>query len=198
MAGASLARASWPCSRPPPAPPLAASSPACSTTGASRRIAPPEPPPEPGKQPTKVVKGPGKKKTEEDEGGEEPIGEIKRDPAKASELASEGKAALAAGRRDEAEGLFNQAISYDRKNPEALIGLSDIFFDRGSSEKAQRFAEKAVGVAPNNGSYRIKLGDAYYNALRYRDALTQYEKAKELGDAKAAPRIAKVKAKLGE
>ncbi len=162
---------------------------------------PPEPPeptptdPEPVKG-TKTVKGPGKKKTEEDP--EEPIGEIKRDPAKASELASEGKAALAAGRRDEAEGLFNQAISYDRKNPEALIGLSDIFFDRGSSEKAQRFAEKAVAVAPNNGSYRIKLGDAYYNALRYRDALTQYEKAKELGDAKAAPRIAKVKAKLGE
>ena len=36
------------------------------------------------------------------------------------------------------------------------------------------------------------------NALRYRDALTQYEKAKELRDAKADPRIAKVKAKLGE
>ena len=55
-----------------------------------------------------------------------------------------------------------------------------------------------MAIAPNNGSYRIKLGDAYYNALRYRDALTQYEKAKEFGDAKAGPRIAKVKAKLGE
>ena len=52
-------------------------------------------------------------------------------------------------------------------------------------------------MAPNNGSYRLKLGDAYYNALRYRDALLQYEKAQELGDAKAAQRIAKVKTKLG-
>ena len=62
----------------------------------------------------------------------------------------------------------------------------------------RRYAEQAVAIAPNNGSYRIKLGDAYYNALRYRDALTQYEKAQQLGDAKAGPRIAKVKGKLGE
>ena len=56
------------------------------------------------------------------------------------------------------KALFNQAISFDRKNGEALIGLSDIFFDRGSAQKAQRYAEQAVAVAPNNGSYRIKLG----------------------------------------
>ena len=124
--------------------------------------------------------------------------EIKRDPAKAADLAGQGSDALKAGRRSDAEALFNQAISFDRKNGEALIGLSDIYFDRGSAQKAQRYAEQAVAVAPNNGSYRIKLGDAYYNALRYRDALTQYEKAKDLGDAKAGPRIAKVKVKLGE
>ncbi|HEY8376849.1 MAG TPA: protein kinase, partial [Nannocystis sp.] len=137
----------------------------------------------------------GTKKKGDDEGDE--VAEAKRDPAKSSELSNQGKAALAAGRRDEAEALFNQAVSYDRRNAEALIGLSDIYFDRGSSDKAQRFAEKAVAIAPNNGSYRIKLGDAYYNALRYREALLQYEKAQEIGDPKAAQRIAKVKAKLG-
>ena len=123
---------------------------------------------------------------------------MKRDPIKASELASQGNAALAAGRRSEAEGLFNQAVSFDRRCAPALIGLSDIFFDQGSSTKAQKYAEQAVAVAPNNSSYRIKLGDAYYNALRYRDALTHYEKAQQLGDVKAGTRIAKVKAKLGE
>lgn len=122
----------------------------------------------------------------------------KRDPEKAAELAKQGKAALASGRRDEAESLFEQAISYDRRNADALIGLSDIFFDRGSAEKAARYAEKAVAISPNNGSFRLKLGDAYYSALRYRDALAQYEKAKELGEGKAAQRIEKVKAKLGE
>jgi len=167
---------------------------------------PPEPTPPPTADPViavpddpevakKVTKG-GKKK-----GGDEadtPLeSEVKRDPAKAGELARQGSAALTAGRRAEAEGLFNQAVSFDRRCAEALIGLSDIFFDRGSSTKAQKYAEQAVAVAPNNSSYRIKLGDAYYNALRYRDALTHYEKAQQLGDAKAGPRIAKVKAKLG-
>jgi tetratricopeptide (TPR) repeat protein len=150
--------------------------------------------PDPKKKPPVVTK----KRPGEDtpDGQLEP--EIKRDPAKAADLANQGSDALRAGRRSEAEALFNQAISFDRKNGEALIGLSDIYFDRGSAQKAQRYAEQAVAVAPNNGSYRIKLGDAYYNALRYRDALTQYEKAKELRDPKADPRIAKVKAKLGE
>ena len=146
-------------------------------------------------EPKKGPKGPGKKRVEEEEGEVEAA--VKRDPGKASELAGQGTAALNGGRRTEAEGLFNQAISYDRKCAEALIGLSDIYFDRGSSTKAQRYAEQAVAIAPNNGSYRIKLGDAYYNALRYRDALTQYEKAQQLGDGKAGPRIAKVKGKLG-
>ncbi|PCC70797.1 Serine/threonine protein kinase [Nannocystis exedens] len=166
--------------------------------------APPEPAepeavetPEPSGAKPKSGKG-GKKREQEDPGDDElPDAPVKRDPAKATEIAGQGKAALASGRRDEAESLFNQAISYDRRNAEALIGLSDIYFDRGSADKAQRFAEKAVAVAPNNGSYRIKLGDAYYNALRYRDALLQYEKAQELGDAKAAQRISKVKSKLG-
>jgi tetratricopeptide (TPR) repeat protein len=160
-----------------------------------------EPAPEPTSKPAPKSGKSGKKKSEQGadagDGDELSDAPAKRDPAKASELASQGKSALSSGRRDEAEALFNQAVSYDRRNAEALIGLSDIYFDRGSTDKAQRFAERAVNVAPNNGSYRIKLGDAYYNALRYRDALTQYEKAQELGDAKAAQRIAKVKAKLG-
>jgi tetratricopeptide (TPR) repeat protein len=136
-------------------------------------------------EPTPVVEDPSKKgrtpgkekKSDELAEGELENAAVKRDPAKASELAAQGEAALKAGRRAEAEGLFNNAISFDRKCAEALIGLSDIHFDRGSTQGAQRYAEQAVSVAPNNGTYRIKLGDAYYNALRYRDALTQYEKA---------------------
>jgi serine/threonine protein kinase/tetratricopeptide (TPR) repeat protein len=159
----------------------------------------PDPPEvEPGK---KTPSKPSKKKdggSDELAEGELESGAAKRDPAKASELAGQGSAALQSGRRSEAEALFNQAISFDRKNAEALAGLSDIWFDRGSSQKAQRFAEQAVSFAPNNGTYRVKLGDAYYAALRYRDALTQYEKAQQLGDPKAAQRIAKVKTKLGE
>jgi len=182
---------------PPPPPPPPKANGAGADTGAE--VAPPEPPPVVEPDTKKKTPGVTKKRPDDPQpadGALEP--EVKRDPARAATLAGQGSEALRAGRRSDAEALFNQAVSFDRKNGEALIGLSDIYFDRGSAQKAQRYAEQAVAVAPNNGSYRIKLGDAYYNALRYRDALTQYERAKELGDVKAAPRIAKVKAKLGE
>ena len=82
--------------------------------------------------------------------------------------------------------------SYDPRNAKALMGLSDVFFDTGSSQKAVLYAERAVKAAPKNSGYRIKLGDAYYNVLRYRDALDEYEKAKDLGSSKADKRIAKL------
>ena len=142
--------------------------------------------------------GGGKRKNKNNKGGDdEKLGTNTRDPAKAAELADQGMAALKAGRRSEAKTLFNQAISYDPRNAKALMGLSDVFFDTGSSQKAVLYAERAVKAAPKNSNYRIKLGDAYYNVLRYRDALDEYEKAKDLGSSKADKRIAKAKAKIG-
>jgi tetratricopeptide (TPR) repeat protein len=78
-----------------------------------------------------------------------------------------------------------------------LIGLSDVYFDTGSDNKAVLYAEKAVEVAASNAGYRINLGDAYYKVLRYRDALEQYEKAERLGSSKARARIERVQSKLG-
>ncbi|EDM79510.1 serine/threonine protein kinase [Plesiocystis pacifica SIR-1] len=137
------------------------------------------------------------KKSNSGSGDDETLGGSTRDPDKAAELAKQGMDALRAGRRSEAKTLFNQAISYDRRNAMALMGLSDINFDTGSNQKAVLYAERAVKAAPKNSGYRIKLGDAYYKVLRYRDALEQYEKAKSLGNSKADSRIAKAKSKIG-
>ncbi|MBK8234379.1 MAG: protein kinase [Deltaproteobacteria bacterium] len=125
------------------------------------------------------------------------LGNAERDPAKAKELAEQGLAALRAGRRSEASSLFNQSIAYDRSNAAALMGLSDIAFDTGADQKAVVYAEKAVEASPGNQQYRLKLGDAYFKVLRYRDALEQYEEAKQRGSTKADDRLARVKAKLG-
>ena len=120
-----------------------------------------------------------------------------RDPAKAKRLADDGVAALKAGRRSDAESLFHQAIFYDNRNARALMGLSDIYFDTGAKQKAVQFAELAVEAAPQSKSYHIKLGDAYFVVLRYRDALEHYEKARDLGDDSAQGRIDKVKKLIG-
>lgn len=125
------------------------------------------------------------------------LGSAKRDPARAAELAVQGMTALKGGQRQKATSLFNQAISHDRKNAKALMGLSDVYFDTGYNRKSINYAEKAVAAAPNSGRYRIKLGDAYFKALRYNDAKKQYEKALSLGASRAAERLDKVKAKLG-
>jgi|GEM_PF-690893 len=147
-------------------------------------------------QPTKP-KPKFKPKPRQQQDGGELLGKAKRDPQKAAELAAQGQAALRSGQRQKATSLFNQAIAYDRKNAKALMGLSDVYFDTGSNQKAINYAEKAVGAAPNSGAYRIKLGDAYFKVLRYKDAKVQYEKAKALGAKRAADRLTKVKAKLG-
>ena len=125
------------------------------------------------------------------------LGQAERNPEKAAELADQGVAALRAGQRSKAASLFNQAISFDRKNAKALMGLSDVYFDTGKNQKAVEYAERAVRASPANKSYRLKLGDAYFKVLRYRDALEQYEKAKSKGSTRAQARIDKVKAKLG-
>ncbi len=121
----------------------------------------------------------------------------KRDPSRAAQLADAGANALTSGRRGDAEQLFNQAIALDQNNARALTGLSDIYFDTGSSQKAVLFAERAVEAAPHHKTYRLKLGDAYFKVLRYKDALSQYEEAHEMGEARAEQRISRVKSKLG-
>ena len=150
---------------------------------------------EPGEEPKPIGKKPIGKKPKT--GDDEELGSNARNPQKAAELAEQGMAALSAGRRTEASSLFNQAISYDHSNSMALMGLSQVYFDTGSNQKAVLYAEKAVKAAPKNSNYRIHLGDAYFKVLRYRDALEQYEKAKDLGSSKADARISKAKEKIG-
>ncbi len=121
----------------------------------------------------------------------------KRDPKKSRQLSSKAAAALAAGQRKKAEGLFHQALAFDNRNAAALIGLSDIHFDRSNYQQAVQFATKAVQAAPKKANYRIRLGDAYFKLLRYQDALREYRAAKKLGSKGASDRISKVEARLG-
>jgi tetratricopeptide (TPR) repeat protein len=150
------------------------------------------PPPVPTDSP-----GPGDEVERPGKPGKPVLASNKRDPARARELADEGMTALTAGRRSDAESLFHQAIAYDNRNVKALMGLSDVYFDNGAKVKAVQFAELAVEAAPKSRVSNLKLGDAYYNVLRYRDALKHYEKALELGEPSAQGRIDKVKARIG-
>jgi hypothetical protein len=129
--------------------------------------------------------------------GRPPLSRNRRDPKRAQALAGEGADALRAGRRGDAESLFHQAISYDNRNVRALMGLSDVYFDTGAKQKSVQYAELAVEASPLSRASNLKLGDAYYNVLRYRDALRHYKKAQDLGETSAQGRIDKVTARIG-
>ena len=165
---------------------------------------PPEPPPEPvdaeGGDETGdlVVDGDETGGTDDlVEGGEAPpvAPSGKRDKGKARKLAKRGTAALRSGNSQEATDLFQKALAADDRNPEALIGLSRVHFDKGSYATAVRYARKAVRLAPKKGDYRIRLGDAYYKAFKYSAARKEYEAAKKLKHPEAKSRLAKVEGK---
>jgi len=121
----------------------------------------------------------------------------KRDNKRSTALARDARAALAAGDRKQAETLYYQALAADNRNAVALIGLSDLEFDRGAHQRAADYAEKATAAAPKTAAYHLKLGDAYFKLLRYADARSAYAKAKDLGSREADERLTKLKAKLG-
>lgn len=121
-----------------------------------------------------------------------------QDPATSRRLAQQGWKALSGGQLAEAEPLFEDALAAYSKNAEAHDGLAKINFDRSNYAQALRHAKRAVRHAPRNAEYRIRLGDSYYKAFRYGDALVHYERAATLGHAGAARRAAKARSKISD
>ena len=127
----------------------------------------------------------------------EPVEEPQSDPDGSRALSDQAAAARRRGATAEAEKLYNQALDLWNGNAAALIGLSDINFERGNFDRAVKYAEKGVRADPTQADYLIRLGDAYFKVFRYSDAQLRYERAAELGHAKAAERLTRVREKLG-
>ena len=107
-------------------------------------------------------------------------------------LTKEGQAALRSRDYARAEQSFRGALAASPRHAPALIGLSDVFFERTDYGRAVQYAKKAVAAKPGNGRYHLKLGDAYFRVDRYRDAEAAYKKALELGRTEAKRRLDKV------
>jgi serine/threonine protein kinase len=172
---------------------------------------PPEPTSQPGKsgksgkpgkttEPGKPVEDP--KASKDPDKAAEPAAEEDPDaavvdPERSRALTAEAEAAWKRGDGAAAEKLYNQALDLWNRNAAALMGLSDIFFERGNFERAVKYAEKAVRAEPSRADYLLRLGDAYFKVFRYSDAQLRYERAAELGHPKADERLARVRAKVG-
>lgn len=118
-------------------------------------------------------------------------------PRTARKLAAQGHDALRGGRWDDASRLFHAALTEDRTCSNALIGLSDLHFEKADHTSAVRYAKMAVAAAPRKATYRIKYGDALVKVLAYTEAGEQYRAAASLGSKVAEARLERLEEKIG-
>ncbi|MEM7152140.1 MAG: protein kinase [Myxococcota bacterium] len=119
-----------------------------------------------------------------------------RNPAAAAAETKRGRAALARGDDAAAETSFFRALSFDRRNVGAQLGLSELYFDRGSYQKSLSYARKAVKAAPRNGAAHMQHGDACFKVHRYDEARAAYVEAQRLSQAGATRALERLDAKL--
>jgi tetratricopeptide (TPR) repeat protein len=118
------------------------------------------------------------------------------DAAAARELAL-GRAAIRANDLGAAEQHFHRALKVRRNDAEACAGLSEVYFERAEFSRAVEFGRRAVTHRPKVARYWIALGDAHLRTLEYDDAARAYERARELGDGRAAGRLSALASRLG-
>lgn len=115
----------------------------------------------------------------------------------ATDLAKTGRAALGAGKVDEARTFFDRALTFDVDNKAALAGMFDLETSRGNHRTAIGFAQRLVAAHPSNADGHVKLGDAYYELGSLEQARAAFFKAKGMGNKRAIKKLAKVEKQIG-
>ena len=118
--------------------------------------------------------------------------------AKAKKWIDMGREHLAAARYDAARKAFQKALDLDESSHAALAGLSDVAFQTGDMTRAVLFGKRAVKLAPKVARYHVSLGNAYFDLVRYKDAVRHWNLALKIrpGDASIKKKLALAREKL--
>ncbi len=88
--------------------------------------------------------------------------EALEDPLFAAERAVVlGVKAVRAGKREEAERLFREALALDPKHHRALVNLANLHLERGALEEAERLYGEALRLAPEDPLVHENLAALY-------------------------------------
>jgi tetratricopeptide (TPR) repeat protein len=115
------------------------------------------------------------------------------DPAaareRAKDLLSEAKKLKRQGRRDAAVAKLFEASRVDRRYAPIWDALRDLHFQIGAYEEAAQYGTKALRLAPGNGQYHLRVGEAFWKLHRYPEAEQAWKTAQSLGVAQADERL---------
>jgi tetratricopeptide (TPR) repeat protein len=89
-----------------------------------------------------------------------------------------GIALTGAGRPDDANGRFRQALAIDPRFTPALKNLAVNEFMLGRQDEAQRHFDEVLALTPDDEIAHVHLGEIQFERKEYRAALTHYEKSR--------------------
>jgi tetratricopeptide (TPR) repeat protein len=93
-----------------------------------------------------------------------------------------GECCTALGMTSAAITAYKKAVRLNANDAAALSGLGWLYNAQGKNlEIATLFCRQSVEIAPDNGLYRQRLGQLYLNEDRFQEALSEFNKATELG-----------------
>jgi len=93
-----------------------------------------------------------------------------------------GDCYAAENKPQDAVSAYRKAIKLNPQDAAAISALGCLFEDQGENpEITLMFCQESVGLAPENGLFRYRLGRLYANQNRFEDALKEFRKAAQLG-----------------
>lgn len=96
-----------------------------------------------------------------------------------------GAALQAAGRLDEAEREYNEALRFDPKYVKVYMNLAQLFMSKSKLEEAQKNYEKAIELEPNTGEAHSGYAYLLERLGRPDDARAEYERGIRLSPKSA-------------
>ena len=100
------------------------------------------------------------------------------------------------GMTDAAIAAYKKAVKHNPSDAASLSALGYLFDEQGeNSEIAIMFCQESVGLSPENGLFRHRLGQLYLKQRRLKEALKQFTKADKLGH-RASDFIQEIKKQL--
>lgn len=107
-------------------------------------------------------------------------------PSAAADLLSKAIAQHQAGRLSEAAALYQQALSIEPNNPQALHNLGVVAHHQRRHQDAIVLIGKAIKFEANNAGYHYNLGTAHHALAHFEEAAAHYRRAVALNRDYAA------------